>query len=145
MGVKLKADYGAVLHMPVLKEGKDRVSQLPGSLQAYTQPGNTACYPQYDNSRLIQSMEVNIHPFYFFIYKSLIILLRQIVFFPNLDALKLAYLGCVFFPCFFPKCLSGDDPDYLITGTHPYPSGPGKYNAIDLTKLHACNCSEPIQ
>lgn len=42
MGVKLKADYGAVLHMPVLKEGKDRVSQLPGSLhghQSYTQPG----------------------------------------------------------------------------------------------------------
>lgn len=42
MGVKLKADYGAVLHMPVLKEGKDRLSQLPGSLQGqqiYTQPG----------------------------------------------------------------------------------------------------------
>uniref|UniRef100_A0A8C4IPS0 Pleiotropic regulator 1 n=1 Tax=Dicentrarchus labrax TaxID=13489 RepID=A0A8C4IPS0_DICLA len=40
MDVKLKADYGAVLHMPVLKEGKDRVSQLPGSLhQIYTQPG----------------------------------------------------------------------------------------------------------
>lgn len=42
MGVKLKADYGAVLHMPILKEGKDRVSQLPGSMhgqQIYTQPG----------------------------------------------------------------------------------------------------------
>lgn len=59
MGVKLKAEYGAVLHMPVLKEGKDRVSLLPGSMQGhqgYTQPG--------------------------------------------------------------------DDPDYLITGTHAYPSGP---------------------
>lgn len=22
---------------------------------------------------------------------------------------------------------SGDDPEYLITGTHAYPSGPGKY------------------
>lgn len=42
MGVKLKADYSAVLHMPVLKEGKDRVSQLPGGMlghQSYTQPG----------------------------------------------------------------------------------------------------------
>lgn len=39
MGVKLKADYGAVLHMPVLKEGKDRVPQHPGSIQGYTQPG----------------------------------------------------------------------------------------------------------
>lgn len=42
MGVKLKADYGAVLHMPVLKEGKDRVSQLPGSMQSqqsYAQHG----------------------------------------------------------------------------------------------------------
>lgn len=36
MGVKLKADYGAVLHMPVLK---DRVPQHPGSMQGYTQPG----------------------------------------------------------------------------------------------------------
>lgn len=42
MGVKLKADYGAVLHMPVLKEGKDRVSQQPGIMldqQTYSQPG----------------------------------------------------------------------------------------------------------
>lgn len=39
MGVKLKADYSAVLHMPVLKEGKDRVPQHPGSMQGYTQPG----------------------------------------------------------------------------------------------------------
>ncbi|XP_038568943.1 pleiotropic regulator 1 isoform X2 [Micropterus salmoides] len=70
MGVKLKAEYGAVLHMPVLKEGKDRVSLLPGSMQGhqgYTQPG--------------------------------------------------------------------DDPDYLITGTHAYPSGPGVALTAD-TKLH---------
>lgn len=40
MGVKLKAEYGAVLHMPVLKEGKDRVPQHPGSMQSYTQPGH---------------------------------------------------------------------------------------------------------
>lgn len=40
MSVKLKADYGAVLHMPVLKEGKDRVSQLPGSMESYAQPGD---------------------------------------------------------------------------------------------------------
>lgn len=42
MGVKLKADYDAVLHMPVLKEGKERGSLLPGSMlsqQSYTQPG----------------------------------------------------------------------------------------------------------
>lgn len=55
MDVKLKAEYGAVLHMPVLKEGKDRVSQHPGSMQiqqSYTQPGkdetNIACYTQYE-------------------------------------------------------------------------------------------------
>lgn len=42
MGVKLKAEYGQVLHMPILKEGKDRVSLPPGSLQSqqsYIQPG----------------------------------------------------------------------------------------------------------
>uniref|UniRef100_A0A3B4V2J6 Pleiotropic regulator 1 n=1 Tax=Seriola dumerili TaxID=41447 RepID=A0A3B4V2J6_SERDU len=41
MDVKLKAEYGAVLHMPVLKECKDRVSLLSGSMQShqsYTQP-----------------------------------------------------------------------------------------------------------
>lgn len=39
LGVKLKSDYEAVLHMPVLKECKDRV---PGSIhisQSYPQPG----------------------------------------------------------------------------------------------------------
>ena len=42
MGVKLKTEYSPVLHMPVLKEGKDRVS-LPAislqGLQSYSQPG----------------------------------------------------------------------------------------------------------
>ncbi|CAB1460908.1 unnamed protein product [Pleuronectes platessa] len=66
LGVKLKADYAAVLHMPILKEGKDRVPHLPGSM-----PGHQSYAP--------------------------------------------------------------DDPEYLITGTHAYPSGPGKYT---LTKLH---------
>ena len=66
MAVKLKTEYDAVLHMPVLKEGKDRVSVLSGSMQghqSYTQPGNyennTACYPQCDNSRLIQNVKQN--------------------------------------------------------------------------------------
>ncbi|KAI4786559.1 hypothetical protein KUCAC02_037044, partial [Chaenocephalus aceratus] len=70
MSVKLKADYNAVLHMPVLKEGKDRVSLLAGSMlgnQSYTQPG--------------------------------------------------------------------DDPEYLIAGTHAYPSGPGVALTAD-TKIH---------
>uniref|UniRef100_A0A672YSW4 Pleiotropic regulator 1 n=1 Tax=Sphaeramia orbicularis TaxID=375764 RepID=A0A672YSW4_9TELE len=43
MGVKLKTEYEAVLHMPVLKEGKDRVPQLSSSLQGhqtYTQAGD---------------------------------------------------------------------------------------------------------
>uniref|UniRef100_A0A669CGD7 Pleiotropic regulator 1 n=1 Tax=Oreochromis niloticus TaxID=8128 RepID=A0A669CGD7_ORENI len=50
MGVKLKADYDAVLHLPILKEGKDRASHLSGSMeghQNYAQPGEdesvTAC------------------------------------------------------------------------------------------------------
>uniref|UniRef100_A0A672IEL0 Uncharacterized protein n=1 Tax=Salarias fasciatus TaxID=181472 RepID=A0A672IEL0_SALFA len=59
MGVKLKADYNAVLHMPILKEGKGR-AQLPDHLQG---------------------------------------------------------------------------PEYLITGTHAYPSGPGVALTAD-TKLH---------
>uniref|UniRef100_A0A8C7XB06 Pleiotropic regulator 1 n=1 Tax=Oryzias sinensis TaxID=183150 RepID=A0A8C7XB06_9TELE len=59
LAVKLKADYSPVLHMPVLKEGKDRMSQYP-------------------------------------------------------DA---------------------DDPEYLITGTHAYPSGPGVALTAD-TKVH---------
>ncbi len=68
MGVKLKAEYGAVLHMPVLKEGKDRVSQLPGSMQghqSYLQPGegetNTVSCPQYDSSPLKENVKKNIH------------------------------------------------------------------------------------
>uniref|UniRef100_A0A8C9XIT4 Pleiotropic regulator 1 n=1 Tax=Sander lucioperca TaxID=283035 RepID=A0A8C9XIT4_SANLU len=67
MSVKMTADYNAVLHMPVLKEGKDRMA-LPSSMlghQSYTQPG--------------------------------------------------------------------DDPDYLITGTHAYPSGPGVALTADTT------------
>uniref|UniRef100_A0A3Q4GIK8 Pleiotropic regulator 1 n=1 Tax=Neolamprologus brichardi TaxID=32507 RepID=A0A3Q4GIK8_NEOBR len=59
MGVKLKADYGAVLHLPILREGKDRDSHLSGS----------------------------------------------------------------------------EDPEYLITGTHAYPSGPGVALTAD-TKMH---------
>ena len=39
----------------------------------------------------------------------------------------------------FFQCLSGDDPEYLIAGTHAYPSGPGKYNSVILTKLRACS------
>lgn len=41
MDVKLKADYSAVLHMPILKEVKDRVYQQPSSVQdlSYAQTG----------------------------------------------------------------------------------------------------------
>uniref|UniRef100_H2ST21 Pleiotropic regulator 1 n=1 Tax=Takifugu rubripes TaxID=31033 RepID=H2ST21_TAKRU len=41
LGVKLKADYSAVLHMPILKEVKDRVYQQPSSVQdlSYAQTG----------------------------------------------------------------------------------------------------------
>uniref|UniRef100_A0A8C5E096 Pleiotropic regulator 1 n=1 Tax=Gouania willdenowi TaxID=441366 RepID=A0A8C5E096_GOUWI len=70
MGVKLKTDYSAVLHMPILKEGKDRVSQLPAHLQGHA-----------------------------------------------------------------PYSQPGDDPEYLITGTHAYPSGPGVTLTAD-TKMH---------
>ncbi|XP_035760128.1 pre-mRNA-splicing factor prp46-like [Neolamprologus brichardi] len=35
MGVKLKADYGAVLHLPILREGKDRDSHLSGSMEGH--------------------------------------------------------------------------------------------------------------
>ena len=64
LSAKLRADYSPVLHLPVLKEPKDRV-QMHG--QPYTEPG--------------------------------------------------------------------DDPDYLVTGTHGYPSGPGVSLTAD-TKLH---------
>ncbi|XP_024292434.1 pleiotropic regulator 1 [Oncorhynchus tshawytscha] len=68
MAAKLRADYSAVLHMPVLKEGKDRPlgSNMPAN-QNYLQPG--------------------------------------------------------------------DDPEYLITGTHAYPSGPGVALTAD-TQIH---------
>uniref|UniRef100_A0A8C7FNG4 Pleiotropic regulator 1 n=1 Tax=Oncorhynchus kisutch TaxID=8019 RepID=A0A8C7FNG4_ONCKI len=68
MAAKLRADYSAVLHMPILKEGKDRPlgSNMPGN-QNYAQPG--------------------------------------------------------------------DDPEYLITGTHAYPSGPGVALTAD-TQIH---------
>ncbi|XP_008315030.1 pleiotropic regulator 1 [Cynoglossus semilaevis] len=64
LGVKLKSDYEAVLHMPVLKECKDRV---PGSIHI------SQSYPQPDN------------------------------------------------------------PEYLITGTHAYPSAPGVALTADTT------------
>lgn len=35
MGVKLKVEYSPVLHMPVLKEEKERVSHFPDSLQSH--------------------------------------------------------------------------------------------------------------
>uniref|UniRef100_A0A8C8DJJ9 Pleiotropic regulator 1 n=1 Tax=Oryzias sinensis TaxID=183150 RepID=A0A8C8DJJ9_9TELE len=69
LAVKLKADYSPVLHMPVLKEGKDRMSQYPDGL--------------HDNEAYMQP----------------------------------------------------DDPEYLITGTHAYPSGPGVALTAD-TKVH---------
>ncbi|XP_033826300.1 pleiotropic regulator 1 [Periophthalmus magnuspinnatus] len=70
LAVKLKADYGPVLHMPALKENKERVHQMSGavaSAQGYAQPGEEA--------------------------------------------------------------------EYLITGTHAYPSGPGVALTTE-TKLH---------
>lgn len=42
MGVKLKTEYAPVLHMPVLKEGRDRISQLSADQelhQGYAHPG----------------------------------------------------------------------------------------------------------
>lgn len=42
MGVKLKADYSPVMHMPILKEVKDRVYPQPSSMQdqlGYPQTG----------------------------------------------------------------------------------------------------------
>lgn len=70
MAVKLKADYGPVLHMPVLKESKERVPHMPGGVPT----------PQ-------------------------------------------GYLQ------------TGEEAEYLITGTHAYPSGPGVALTAD-TKLH---------
>ncbi|XP_014823759.1 PREDICTED: pleiotropic regulator 1 isoform X2 [Poecilia mexicana] len=69
MGVKLKTEYAPVLHMPVLKEGRDRVSQL--------------------------SVGQELHPGY----------------------------------------AHPDEAEYLITGTHAYPSGPGVALTAD-TKMH---------
>lgn len=59
-------------------------------------------------------------------------------------------LLCNLFSCCFlwtlnHFCLSGDVPEYLITGTHAYPSGPGKYYAINPVQLHYCKCSGHIQ
>lgn len=38
---------------------------------------------------------------------------------------------------------AGEDPEYLIAGTHAYPSGPGKYTS-NLTNLHACSSIIPV-
>lgn len=69
LNVKLKAEYGAVLHMPVLKEGKARVQGAATDML---------------------SIQYNPQP---------------------------------------------DDPEYLITGTHAYPSGPGVALTAD-TQMH---------
>lgn len=42
----------------------------------------------------------------------------------------------------FTHCVSGEDPEYLITGTHAYPSGPGKY--IILIKQLAYSSVIPV-
>lgn len=47
MGVKVKGDYSAVLHMPILKEVKDRVYQQPSSVPdqlSYAQTGRSLIY-----------------------------------------------------------------------------------------------------
>jgi len=41
-------------------------------------------------------------------------------------------------------CILEDDPEYLIAGTHAYPSGPGEYDALILTKPHFADVSKPI-
>lgn len=97
--MKLKADYGAVLHMPVLKEGKDRVPQHPGSMQGYAQPG-------WASNVLLR-----------------LYVFALLGFMPAYICFKNNCSGYFFCPHFF---LLGEDPDYLITGTHAYPSGPGK-------------------
>ncbi|XP_077479734.1 pleiotropic regulator 1 [Stigmatopora argus] len=71
MAVKLKTEYDAVLHMPILKEPKERITVPSNNMQlqlGYTQP-------------------------------------------------------------------ISDEPDYMITGTHAYPSGPGVALTAD-TKVH---------
>uniref|UniRef100_A0A667WIL1 Pleiotropic regulator 1 n=1 Tax=Myripristis murdjan TaxID=586833 RepID=A0A667WIL1_9TELE len=64
MAAKLKADYGAVLHMPVLKEGKDRVSHISAGMQghqSYTLPGNhTICVMSYI-SRVALTADTKVH------------------------------------------------------------------------------------
>uniref|UniRef100_A0A3Q2Q7J0 Pleiotropic regulator 1 n=2 Tax=Fundulus heteroclitus TaxID=8078 RepID=A0A3Q2Q7J0_FUNHE len=44
MGVKLKTEYAPVLHMPVLKEGRDRVPGYQEMHQGYPHPGDEAEY-----------------------------------------------------------------------------------------------------
>lgn len=60
MGVKLKTEYDAVLHMPVLKEGKNRAAQLPGTIQEGSQPGE-------DTAATLRTTAVWIFPFFGFL------------------------------------------------------------------------------
>lgn len=63
----------------------------------------------------------------------------------NLFGLIQRSFSCCFLWTLNHFCLSGDVPEYLITGTHAYPSGPGKYYAINPVQLHYCKCSGHIQ
>ena len=61
MAAKLRADYGAVLHMPVLKEGKDRVlgSDML-SIQNYSQSGEIIIMKyQEDSCLLLHTLNVS--------------------------------------------------------------------------------------
>uniref|UniRef100_A0A6Q2WRP4 Pleiotropic regulator 1 n=1 Tax=Esox lucius TaxID=8010 RepID=A0A6Q2WRP4_ESOLU len=69
MAAKLRADYGAILHMPVLKEGKDRtpVSDLHGN-KNYAQPGEkymitgTHAYPSGPGVALTADTQMHRNP-----------------------------------------------------------------------------------
>uniref|UniRef100_A0A8D2ZJ35 Pleiotropic regulator 1 n=1 Tax=Scophthalmus maximus TaxID=52904 RepID=A0A8D2ZJ35_SCOMX len=64
MGVKLKTEYGAVLHMPVLKEGKDQVPHLPGIMQghqSYTHPGEGGLERVFQSTGVSLTADTKMH------------------------------------------------------------------------------------
>ena len=132
MGVKLKAEYGPVLHMPVLKEVKDRALH-PGNMQGqqrYTQPGNHDSTSPLDSpctlhNPSLQSVERRCET------KIHVGILSSSLQKAQFD-FATARIVCGHFSYFlnteaFLHTVSGEDPEYLITGTHAYPSAPGKY------------------
>lgn len=113
MATKLRTEYGPVLHMPVLKEGKSKVASH--ALDPYDSTGYTSA------GKCVRLTVCKL-----IIDCPLCRVFAGAAQLPWTEMLQRGFLYLVF--VFSPEI----DPEYLITGTHPYPSAPGSSRTLIL-------------